>query len=408
MTFRFKFNSILVLCFALSWLGSSLYFERLLGRLSTEAVATEVRLHMRASLAIREYTQDHVKPYFDARPTEGFEKISVPAFAAQRTLELLYRDYPGYQYREAVLNPTNPKNRAQGWEQALVERYRQSAGEDEEVAVIASQDGQSLHAVKPIRIYNADCLHCHGDPNEAPKGMRARYPGSGGFGWQYGEVVGAQIVTVPYEQHNARFQKLRQHFGVALVLIFGSLFVLLNVLLKRVVLNPLQHNNSTLNALAETDPLTALANRRAFDQGLDRGIAIAREQQQTLALLMLDIDHFKCINDEFGHGTGDDVLRQLARELAKKFRTADLFARLGGEEFIAMLPGMALADAQQRAQVLCDLCASIDFGLGRPLTISVGVAQWDGSETAPKIIERCDAALYQAKHQGRNRVVSAT
>ncbi len=79
MSFRFNFNFIQ--CFALSWLGSSLYFERLLSRLSTEAVGTEVRLHLQASLAIREYTQDHVNPFFDARSQDPFEQISVPAFA---------------------------------------------------------------------------------------------------------------------------------------------------------------------------------------------------------------------------------------------------------------------------------------------------------------------------------------
>ncbi len=407
MSFRFKFNLILSLCFALSWLGSSLYFERLLTGLSTDAVATEARLHMRASLAIRAYTQDHVKPYFDAQSADGFETISVPAFAAQKTLELLYQDYPGYQYREAVLNPTNPKNQLKGWEKDLVADYRQTNASDEEVRVLASQDGHSLHAVKPIRISNAECLRCHGAPQDAPAAMRVRYPGSGGFGWQYGELIGAQIITVPYEQHKARFQQLRQHFGIALVLIFGSLFVLLNVLLERVVLNPLQLDNRALNVLAETDALTKVANRRAFDHGLDRGIVLARTQGQPLAILMLDIDHFKRINDEFGHGVGDDVLRRLARELSKKFRTADLFARLGGEEFIAMLPGITLSDAIQRAQVLCELCTTLDFGLGRPVTISIGVAQWDGCETAAHFVERCDAALYAAKHQGRNRVESA-
>lgn len=408
MSFRYKFNGILILCFAISWMGSSLYFERLLAGLSTDAVATEVRLHMQASLAIREYTQDHVKPYFDARSQDSFETISVPAFAAQKTLELLYRGYPGYQYREAVLNPTNPKNRAHGWEKTLIDGYRTDYSQGDVVKVFASQDGLSLHAVKAIRIDNAECLRCHGAPEAAPAAMRARYPGSGGFGWQHGEVVGAQIVTVPYELHHARFQKLRQHFGMALVLIFGSLFVLLNVLLKRMVLNPLQLNNRALNALAETDALTKVANRRAFDLGLEREIGMARVHAQPLSVLMLDIDHFKRINDEMGHGVGDDVLRTLARELSKKFRTADLFARLGGEEFIAMLPGMAVADAVLRAQVLCELCGGLDFGVGRPVTISLGVAQWDGSESAAKLIERCDAALYRAKHQGRNRVEAAT
>ncbi len=188
----------------------------------------------------------------------------------------------------------------------------------------------------------------------------------------------------------------------------GSLFLLLNVLLRLVVLNPLQINNRTLSALAETEALTKVANRRAFDLGLEREVAMARANGQALSVLMLDIGHFKNINDEFGHGVGDEVLRTLARELSKKFRTADLFARLGGEEFIAMLPGMAMADAVQRAQALCKLSVGIDFGVSRSVTISIGVAQWIGSESATMVIERSDAALYRAKHLGRNRVESAS
>jgi diguanylate cyclase (GGDEF)-like protein len=273
--------------------------------------------------------------------------------------------------------------------------------------VMASHDGQSLHAVKAIRIGNERCLNCHGALQDAPKAMLAKYPGPGGFGWQMNEIIGAQIVTIPKQEHAARFRALRQSFDWALLVIFGSLFFVLNLLLERMVLRPLRLSNTALSTMAETDALTAVANRRAFDKGFTREIARTKVKGKPLTLLLIDIDFFKSVNDQFGHGVGDRVLQQLAQELAHKFRSDDLFARLGGEEFIAMLPGVSIADAVQRANQLRDLCAKIDFDIGRPLTLSIGVAQWDGSESQNELIQRCDVALYRAKHMGRNRVEQA-
>ncbi len=120
MSFRVLFNLLLTGSFGLFWLGSTLYFDHELAYLSNDAVSAEAKLHMQVSLAIREYTQDHVKPYFDAHADQGFDDISVPAFASQQTLNILYRQYPGYRYREAMQNPTNPKDLAVGWEQRLI------------------------------------------------------------------------------------------------------------------------------------------------------------------------------------------------------------------------------------------------------------------------------------------------
>ncbi len=406
MSFRVLFNLILTGSFGLFWLGSTLYFDHELAYLSNDAVSAEAKLHMQASLAIREYTQDHVKPYFDAHADQGFEDISVPAFASKQTLDILYRQYPGYRYREAMLNPTNPKDLAVGWEQQLIARYQSAPAVDDAVEVMASEDGLSLHAARPIRITIPACLRCHGQPQDAPAVLRDRFPGLGGFGWRLGEVVGAQIVTVPKQDHLARFQSVHSSFNRAFLLIFGALFVLLNVLLDRFILKPLQSNNRALSSMAETDALTLLPNRRAFDRGLAKAIDRVRISTEPLSVMLLDIDHFKRVNDQFGHGAGDNVLRKFALEMAKKFRAADSFARLGGEEFIALLPGMALSDAAQRAQMLCDICAALDFGVERPVTVSIGVAQWDGMEDAAQMVGRCDAALYEAKNAGRNRVVA--
>lgn len=408
MSIRTLLNLILAGCLLVLWLCSTLYFNHELKRLSDDALAAETKLHMQAALAIRDYTQQQVKPFFDARPELPFEDFTVPAFAAKQTLALLYQHYPDHQYREAALNPTNPKDKALGWEEDLIRGFRQEGAYTERVQVLRSEDGLSMHAVKPIRINNSACLRCHGAVQDAPPALLARYPGLGGFGWQMGEVVGVQIVTVPQQDHFARSESARDSFNRVFLGILVALFALLNVLLRFFVLKPMQLDNYELKFMASTDALTQIANRRAFDKGLAQQLALAKDSKQPLCILLLDIDFFKAVNDEFGHGVGDTVLQKFALEMSKKFRMHDLFARFGGEEFIAMLPSVSLEEATLRAKSLCQFCAQLDFGLNKPLTISVGVAQWDGAETALGLIERCDSALYRAKHSGRQHVEVAS
>src|SRR5437773_2202999 len=125
-----------------------------------------------------------------------------------------------------------------------------------------------------------------------------------------GETVGAQIVSVPFEVQTRRANAAFKDFLIALAGAFALLFVALNVLLSRMVLGPLNLANAALDRLADTDALTGAHNRRSFDRRLQEAISAARRGKRPLSLIALDIDHFKQINDRFGHETGDDVLKQ--------------------------------------------------------------------------------------------------
>jgi len=150
------------------------------------------------------------------------------------------------------------------------------------------------------------------------------------------------------------------------------------------------------------DGLTRLYNRRVFYEFLAREQARSLRTGQPLAFIMADIDHFKAVNDTFGHQAGDDVLRELAALLRQGGRAMDLPARLGGEEFGLLLPGTPLAGAAQVAERLRATVEAHAFaGVGR-LSISLGVAQYRGEEH--DIVEDADKAMYRAKHKGRNRV----
>jgi diguanylate cyclase (GGDEF)-like protein len=163
--------------------------------------------------------------------------------------------------------------------------------------------------------------------------------------------------------------------------------------------------------LARKDALTGLANRRAFEESLQREVARARRTGSALAVVALDVDHFKRVNDMHGHAAGDRVLAELAARAQRALRAEDLLARIGGEELAALLPGATLAAAAEVAErirnAVCD--ASIPVGsTAVALTVSLGCASLDPEERdAAQLLARADARLYDAKRAGRNRVVWA-
>ena len=164
-------------------------------------------------------------------------------------------------------------------------------------------------------------------------------------------------------------------------------------------------------SLALTDSLTGLHNRRYLSMHLETVMNRMAESDKPMCLLMIDIDHFKNINDTHGHAAGDTVLSSLAHRIAGNMRGFDLVARYGGEEFVAVLPDTTVEVAQQVANRLCETIAHDPFPLGNEgvratVTLSVGIAHaLGGNDTPEAIIERADAALYQAKSLGRNRVI---
>ena len=180
--------------------------------------------------------------------------------------------------------------------------------------------------------------------------------------------------------------------------------------LNQRLLEQLQHVdelNRALGELATTDPLTGLRNRRAFDQGLALELAIVERRHTPLSLLMLDVDHFKQINDSLGHDTGDRVLETIGRILGACARVIDVVARVGGEEFAVLLPSTDAEGAVEVAERTRIALAQADWPHGCSVTVSVGAATLVDGESACSLYARADAALYCAKKTGRNRVVKA-
>ncbi|AZE55095.1 hypothetical protein C4K03_2940 [Pseudomonas synxantha] len=211
------------------------------------------------------------------------------------------------------------------------------------------------------------------------------------------------------------FQPSSMQVGVALAVLVFSSFVasatrkLSDALEKAFRLTRQMEWAHTISThAAQTDELTGLMNRRAFFEQAQLLYAQCRQNQQPLCALMLDMDHFKYINDTYGHQAGDQVLRQVGGVISASFRQADVSGRLGGEEFAVLLPNTSLETARTIGEQLIEAIAGLSAEPVQGLTASLGVASTEGNEQdLPGLMNDADQALYRAKSLGRNQVVMA-
>jgi diguanylate cyclase len=176
-------------------------------------------------------------------------------------------------------------------------------------------------------------------------------------------------------------------------------------------ISSLRRNVEAIQKEAMSDPLTGISNRKSFDRAVKRLITEAHEGNKSLAVIMADVDHFKLFNDQWGHQTGDQVLRLVAEVMNANVKGQDMLARYGGEEFAILLPGTALENAHMLADRIRRAVESRrlkkrqsneDLGL---VTMSMGVASFKAGDTVATLVERADQSLYIAKKRGRNCVI---
>ena len=238
MGLRLKFNLVLLLVFVVGLAVAGWISRDLLIRNAREEVSRNAGLMMETALAVRGYTIDQVRPHLDLQLMRAFLPQSVPAFAASETMNQLRKRYPDYFYKEATLNPTNPRNRAADWETDIVQEFRNRPGLKELGGERDTPTGRALYMARPIQIGNPACLGCHSTPEAAPPTMIKLYGSANGFGWKLNEVVGAQVVSVPMTLPLQTAQRTFYTFMASLVAIFALVFVALNVMLSWMIVRP--------------------------------------------------------------------------------------------------------------------------------------------------------------------------
>ena len=242
-----KFNLAYLLVMSLGIALSGYIARQLLQDNAQQEVVSSARMLMEKALAVRNYTNTQIKPLLAAQMSHEFLPQTVPSYSATEVLGTLLAKHPEFAYKEATLNPTNPRDRATAWEADIVGQFRSKADLTETVGQRDTPAGPSLYIARPLRITDPACLACHSSVDAAPATMVARYGPANGFGWNLNEVIGAQIVSVPLGVPLQRADKVFKLFVPSLVGVFVGVGIVLNVMVWVLVVRPV----TRLSALAD-------------------------------------------------------------------------------------------------------------------------------------------------------------
>ena len=248
MKLMWKFNIVLLALFAVGFILTGFVSYSVLQANAREEILDNARVMMESALASRSYTNSQITPLLETQLRYTFLPQSVPAYAATEQFNDLRKKYPDYSYKEATLNPTNPRDRATDWEADVVNQFRNGTAKGSEL--VGERDtaaGPALYLARPIQIKDGACLACHNTVAEAPKTMIELYGPANGFGWKLNEIVGAQIVSVPSALPIQRANHTFKVFMLLLTLVFVVTFILLNVMLHSIVIQRIK----TLSRLAD-------------------------------------------------------------------------------------------------------------------------------------------------------------
>ncbi|HTT01474.1 MAG TPA: DUF3365 domain-containing protein [Steroidobacteraceae bacterium] len=252
MSILLRINAALGAAFVLALLASGLVCKLTLESNARREVLAEAALMMDSAIAMRAYTANQIEPLLVEHLKNEFLPQSVPFYAATQNFLKLRERHPQYSYKEATLNPTNPRDRATDWESDIIQRFRNDPTAQQVVGERETPMGPSLYLARPIRA-EAKCLTCHGLAAQAPRTEIASYGSDNGFGWHEHEVVGASVVSVPLSSAQASSDRTWRTVMGSLAVLFLGLFVLTNVVLYLMVLRPLQRVTAIADRLSVGD-----------------------------------------------------------------------------------------------------------------------------------------------------------
>ncbi|MGO8786806.1 MAG: DUF3365 domain-containing protein [Terriglobia bacterium] len=243
-----KFNLILILIFAIAVSITGYIAHGFLESDARQQVIQQAELMVGAAGGMRTYTAEQLDPLLEASEPHAHRFIpqTIPFYGATEVFTYLRKTYPAYTYKEAALNPTNPRDRAADWEADIIQSFRNHPSQAQTIGERETPEGQSLFLAHPIKV-DASCLECHGEPAAAPRALLAEYGRDNGFNWKEGDVVGAQIVSVPTALPVAVAAREFKALMISLGSVFLATLLLLDLALVVVVIRPV----SRLSAAAD-------------------------------------------------------------------------------------------------------------------------------------------------------------
>ena len=319
------------------------------------------------------------QPYVLKNPALITREIS--ELAAQKGL---------FRFHITSLNPLNPANAPDPFETDALRKFAAGAKES---SSYESRDGEVYFRYMAPLVTEQSCLACHAQQ-----------------GYKEGDIRGGISVTSSATETAGKIKESRLFLIFAAILII-SLILAIIYLVARSFITDLRTAETKLVEMATQDFLTGLLNRRETFRRLDEELQRSRRLATPFSVLLLDLDHFKQVNDVHGHSAGDLVLQAVAAALRQGVRPYDLCCRYGGEEFLVILPETALEDAAGIAERLRRDIENLKITAAKEtalqITASIGAAALLGHETIDQLIARADEAMYNAKSTGRNRVCLA-
>jgi protein-histidine pros-kinase len=250
MSLLVRVNLILAVVFAAGLAVMVGMSRNLLMQSAHREAMAQAELMMLSARAARDYTSGNISPLLQDQLQARFLPETVPAFAAARIFERLRKDLPHYTYKEATLNPTNPEDRAADWEADVVRHFRNFPSVEQWSLERETPEGTMLVLARPIRVENASCLLCHSQPQAAPAAFRARYGDANGYGWQVGEIIGSQIVSVPATVPQEVASRVLREFVVVAVGTMLAVFAVVDLALLLFVIRPLRAMTAAADALS--------------------------------------------------------------------------------------------------------------------------------------------------------------
>lgn len=315
-----------------------------------------------------------------------------PAYMTRQIYELAQKENK-IAARITSLNPLRPENKSDDWESAALQAFE--SGKQEVSSLVSEDDKSYIRLMRPL-VTEESCLACHAHQ-----------------GYKIGDIRGGISIRLPMMHFEPVMHQeigfLWVGHGILWLMGLTGLYVGYSGLRRRteerdLAEEELKRVNTILESQATTDSLTGINNRRKFLEVLQAKLLEAKRYGMPLALIFFDIDHFKQINDSYGHETGDSVLQELSLVVSSMIRQTDIFARFGGEEFVILVHNNDLGTGRYLADKIRLHIEQHPFPQCGTVTCSFGVTQYQLDDTAEKIIKRADDAMYAAKQKGRNRV----